>query len=397
MRRTVYGPQHDTWRARVRSFFEAEVVPNYAAWEQSGMPPAEFWPKAGAAGLLGIGVPPEHGGLEGADFKYAAIVSEEMNRAGLAMGGLRVHTDICMPYFLEYATPEQRERWLPGLASGRYVTAIAITEPGAGSDMKAMSTRADVDGDNYVVNGAKTFITNGLGANLVIVCVKTDPRADQPDGSRGARSGEAGRRAADPRKGISLLVVDTDTPGFERGRKLEKIGLRTQDLAELAFTDMVVPRANLLGEENRGFEYLTSNLAQERLSIALNAQAAAASTLARTVEHVQADGNGLASSQAVKFTLAASQVEVDAGQALADQALEAHVAGRLTPSDAAGLKLYATELQGRVTDRCVQLLGPAAYARTTPVGRAFADARVSRIYGGSSEIMKVIVAKAMGL
>ena len=385
MRRTVYKDEHEAFRASVRTFFADQVVPEYASWEQAGKPPASFWPAAGDVGILGIGVPEQYGGLADSTFKHAAVVAEESQHAGLAMGGLRVHTDICMPYFLEYATAEQRERWLPGLTSGKYVTAIAITEPGAGSDMKAMGTRADRDGDHYVVNGAKTFITNGFSANLIIVCVKTDPKAD--------------------RRGISLLVVETDTPGFERGRKLEKIGLRIQDLAELSFTDMVVPAENLLGEENRGFEYLTSNLAQERLSIALNAQAAAASTLRRTLEHVQqrdgipADPTHPAHStdQATKFALAGCQTEVDAGQALADQALEAHVAGELTPADAATLKLYATELQGRVTDRCVQLLGLAGYSRTSPIGRAFADARVSRIYGGSSEIMKVIVAKAMGL
>jgi acyl-CoA dehydrogenase/long-chain-acyl-CoA dehydrogenase len=377
MRRRVYGPEHDRFRATVRSFYEQHVVPGYADWERAGLPPREFWQAAGDTGLLGVGVPEQYGGLPGSTFKHSAIVAEESQRYALAMGGLRVHTDICMPYFLEYASDEQKQRWLPGLASGRYITAIAITEPGAGSDMKAMATRADRDGDHYVVNGAKTFITNGFSANLIIVCVKTDPAAG--------------------RKGISLLVVDTETPGFERGRKLEKIGLRTQDLAELSFTDMAVPVENLLGEENRGFEYLTSNLAQERLSIAMNAQAAAAFTVTRTVEYVLRTTNGLASSQNTKFVLAGCQAEVDAGQAFADQALESHVEGELSPSDAATVKLYATELQGRVTDRCVQLLGPDGYSRSTLIGRAFADARVSRIYGGSSEIMKVIVAKAIGL
>jgi len=377
VRRHVYSAEHEAFRASVRDFFTQEVVPDYPGWERAGKPSAEFWQRAGQRGILGIAVPPEYGGLHGSTFKHAAVVTEEAQRAGLAMGGQRVHTDICMPYFLEYATEEQRQRWLPGLASGRYVTAIAITEPGAGSDMKAMATRAVREGDHYVVNGAKTFITNGLSANLMIVCVKTDPGAG--------------------RRGISLIVVDTDTPGFERGRKLEKLGLRTQDLAELAFNEMVVPAENLLGEENRGFEYLTSNLAQERLSLAINAQAAAAATVARTLEHVRTRGNGLAASQTTKFTLAACQTEVDAGQALADQALEEHADGELTASDAAALKLYATELQGRVADRCLQLLGTDGYARSSPVGRSFTDARVSRIYGGSSEIMKVIVAKAMGL
>jgi alkylation response protein AidB-like acyl-CoA dehydrogenase len=257
------------------------------------------------------------------------------------------------------------------------VSALAMTEPCAGSDMKAMSTRAVRDGDHYVVNGAKTFITNGLSADLVILAVKTDPAAE--------------------RRGISLLVVDADTAGFERGRKLEKIGLRTQDLSELSFTDMVVPCENLLGEENRGFEYLTSNLAQERLSIALNSQAAAVAALDRALAEVTEHGDGPASAQVTKFALAACKADVEAGQALADRALERHVEGELAASDAAIVKLFCTELQGRVTDRCLQLMGPEGYARTSPLGRAFADARVSRIYGGSSEIMKVIVAKAIGL
>jgi alkylation response protein AidB-like acyl-CoA dehydrogenase len=243
--------------------------------------------------------------------------------------------------------------------------------------MKAMSTRALRHGDHYVVNGAKTFISNGLGADLVILAVKTDPAVG--------------------RRGISLLIVEADTPGFERGRKLEKIGLRAQDLAELSFTDMAVPCENLLGEENHGFEYLSSHLPQERLSIGWGSQAAAAAALEHALKEVAARNDGVAASQVAKFTLAACKAEVEAGQALADRAVERHVLGQLSASDAAIVKLFCTELQGRVTDRCVQLLGPRAYARTSPLGRMFADARVSRIYGGSSEIMKVIVAKAMGL
>jgi alkylation response protein AidB-like acyl-CoA dehydrogenase len=373
----VYSQQHEAFREIVRAFFVNELVPEYPAWEAAGRPPRDFWTRAGDVGILGIGVPPEYGGLPDSTFKHSAIVTEEAQRAGLVLGGVRVQTDICMPYFLEYGSDEQRARWMPGLASGELVSAIAMTEPGAGSDMKAMSARAVRDGDHYVVNGAKTFITNGLSANLAIVAVKTDPAAE--------------------RRGISLLVVPAQTPGYERGRKLEKIGLRTQDLAELSFTDMVVPCENLLGEENRGFEYLTSNLAQERLSIALNSQAAAVAALQRALEALRADPSGRGSEQATKFTLAACKAEVEAGQALADRAPERHTEGELTPSDAAIVKLFCTELQGRVTDRCLQLIGPAAYARTSPLGRAFADARVSRIYGGSSEIMKVIVAKAIGL
>src|SRR5918911_3701418 len=232
MRRTVYTEEHEAFREIVRDFFAREVAPEYREWEKDARPPRHFWRRAGELGILGIGIPPQFGGLERSTFKHSAVVTEEAQRAGLALGGVRVHTDICMPYFLEYATEEQQERWLPRLARGEAVTALALSEPGAGSDLKAMSTKAVRDGDHYIVNGAKTFISNGLEADLVILAVKTDR--------------EAGR------KGISILVVEADTPGFERGRSLEKIGLKAQDLSELFFTDMAVPTANLLGEENRG-------------------------------------------------------------------------------------------------------------------------------------------------
>lgn len=371
MRRTVFAAEHEAFRSTVRDVLATEVVPHYAEWEAAGRPPREFWPRAGELGILGIGVPEAHGGMPGSTFKHSAVVTEEVQRAGLALGGIRVHTDICMPYVLEYATDEQQARWLPRLVSGEALSALALSEPGAGSDLKALSTSARREGDVYIVDGGKTFISNGLGADLVIVAVKTD-RA-------------AGRR------GISLLVVDSATPGFERGAKLHKIGQHAQDLSELFFTEMAVPVENLLGEENRGFEYLTSNLAQERLSIGINSQAAAASALARTVEAVGAVG------QHAKFELAACATDVRAGQALVDQALDAHEAGELTPDDAAAVKLYCTELQGRVVDRCLQLHGLSGCARSSTIGRAYADARVSRIYGGSSEIMKVIVAKSLGL
>jgi alkylation response protein AidB-like acyl-CoA dehydrogenase len=376
MRRTVFTEEHEAFRARVREFLAGEVVPEYPEWEKAGRPPRRFWRRAGELGLLGIGIPPELGGLGGSTFKHSAVVTEEAQRAGLALGGLRVQTDICLPYFLEYANAEQRERWLPRLARGEAVVALAMSESGAGSDMKAMSTKAVRDGDHYVVNGAKTFISNGLNADLVILAVKTDPGAG--------------------RRGISLLVAEGDTPGFERGRSLEKIGLKAQDLSELFFNDMAVPAANLLGEENRGFEYLTANLAQERLSIAVNSQAAANAALRHTVD-TMAGSNGGGLQQHAKFEIAACATDVEAGQALVDRALDAHEAGELSAADAAAVKLFCTELQGRVVDRCLQLHGASGYTRSSPVGRAYADARVSRIYGGSSEIMKVIVAKSLGL
>lgn len=366
---------HEAFRATVRAFFTEEVVPDYSRWHVEGRPPRWFWKRCGELGILGIGVPEEYGGRPGSDFRHSALVTEEAQRAGLALGGLRVHTDICMPYFLEYTSEEQKARWLPRLTSGDCVTALAMSEAAAGSDMKAMSTRARRDGDRYIVDGGKTFITNGLSADLVVLAVTTDPAAG--------------------RDGISLVVVDATTPGFQRGRKLDKIGLRTQDLAELFFADMEVPVADRLGEENRGFAYLTGNLAQERLSIALNSQAAAAAALENTLAGL--NGRGAALDQTDKFALAECRVEIAAGQALAERALDAHLSGTLKPDDAAAVKLFCTEMQGRVLDRCQQVLGLAAYDRADPVGQAFADARVSRIYGGSSEIMKVIVAKGMGL
>jgi acyl-CoA dehydrogenase len=380
VRRTLFTQDHDAFREVVRSFFEKEAVPHYAAWEAAGHPPRDFWLQAGELGLLGVQVPEQYGGGGETSFLYNVILTEEAQRAGLALGGVRVHTDICMPYFLDLATDEQQARWLPRLASGEAVAALAMSEPGAGSDVKSLTTRAERDGDCYVVNGSKTFISNGLVADLVILAVKTDPAAG--------------------RDGISLLVAEGDTPGFARGRKLEKIGLKPQDLAELSFTDMRVPVENLLGEQGRGFRYLTRNLAQERLSIAVNSQAAAAQAILTTVAYVRerrAFGTTVASFQNTKFELAACATDVEAGQSLLDRALAAHEAGELTPADAAKVKLFCTELQGRVVDRCLQLHGGYGYILEYPIAKAYADARVSRIYAGSSEIMKTIIAKELGL
>ena len=380
MRRTLFTEEHEAFRKLVRSFYEREAVPHYDTWEAAGHPPREFWRQAGELGLLGIQVPEVYGGGGEETFLYNVVLTEEAQRAGLALGGLRVHTDICMPYFLELASEQQQARWLPRLVTGEAVSALAMSEPGAGSDVKSLATRAVRDGDEYVVNGAKTFISNGLVADLVILAVKTDPSAG--------------------RAGISLLVVEADTPGFSRGRKLEKIGLKAQDLAELSFTDMRVPVENLLGEEGQGFTYLTRNLAQERLSIAVNSQAAAAQAIVTTIEYVQsrqAFGTTVASFQNTKFELAACATEVEAGQALLDRALQAHEDGDLTPADAAKVKLFCTELQGRVIDRCLQLHGGYGYVLEYPIAKAYADARVTRIYAGSSEIMKTIIAKSLGL
>lgn len=373
--RSVFTVEQERFRDTVRRFLNDSVVPEYSTWLADGKPPRRFWKAAAGIGILGIGVPEEFGGMLGSDYRHSVVVTEEIQALGLAIGGLRVQTDICLPYLLHYGSPEQRATWLPRMASGDVVVALGLSEPGAGSDLKAMSTRARRCGDHYVVDGAKTFISNGAAADLVILAVKTDP--------------EAGRR------GISLLLVDTSTPGFARGRKLDKLGLRAQDLAEISFTDMRVSVANLLGQENEGFAYLTSNLAQERLSIAVNSQAAAGAALSWAVEDHQRAGSA---AQEVKFTLAQCAAEVAAGQALIDQALSRHVAGRLGGSDAATAKLYCTELQGRVVDRCLALSHPSTALRSdSRLGNAYLDGRVSRIYGGSSEIMKVIIGQSLGL
>lgn len=372
MRRTVFTDEHEEFRGTVRAFIRDEVVPEYSSWEEAGRPSRRFWRRAGELGILGIGVPGEFGGMAGSSFTHSVVVTEEIQRELLALGGLRVQTDICMPYLLKYSTSHQMDRWLPGIVSGNTVLALGLSEPEAGSDLKSLATRAERDGDEYVVNGSKTFISNGAGADLVILAVKTAP--------------DAGR------DGISLLVVDSRSEGFRCGRSLDKLGLKAQDLAELSFTDMRVPRDNLLGEENHGFAYLTSNLSQERLSIGINSQAAARSALSMTVSML----SELKKDQRAKFDLATSATEADAGQALADASLVALEDGSLTIADAAKVKLFCTEMQGRVTDRCLRLLGPGEFAHHGRIGQAYLDARVSRIYGGSSEIMKVLIAQSLG-
>jgi acyl-CoA dehydrogenase len=376
----LFDDVDDAFRAMVRAFFAEQVVPDYAEWERAGAPPREFWTVAGKLGLLGLQVPEEFGGGGQSSFLFNVILTEESQHAGIALGGLRVHTDIAMPYFLRLANHDQQRRWLPRLVSGDAVAALAMSEAGAGSDVKALATKAIRDGDNYIVNGSKTFISNGATADLIITAVKTDPSAG--------------------RDGLSLLVIEGDSPGLTRGRKLEKLGLKAQDLSELSFDDVRVPAQNLLGKEGCGFGYLTENLAQERLSIAVNSQAAAVKALRDTIEYTKARkafGTTVASFQNTKFELAACATDIEAGQALLDRALLAHENAELSASDAAMVKLFCTELQGRVIDRCLQLHGGYGYMLEYPIARAYADARVSRIYAGSSEVMKVIIAKSLGI
>jgi alkylation response protein AidB-like acyl-CoA dehydrogenase len=333
-------------------------------------------------GFLAMSVPESYGGGGVDDFRFNAVIGEEVQRAGVGGYGLglTLHNDITLPYFLHYCTEEQRERWLPGLASGELVSALAMTEPGMGSDLASMQASAIAQDGCYVVNGTKTFITNGINADLIVLAAKTDPRQRH--------------------EGISLLVIERGMEGFERGRNLEKVGQHAQDTAELFFNDVRVPKENLLGEEGQGFRYLVSNLAQERISIAVSALAAAAAGLEWTLAYARerrAFGQPIGSFQNSRFVLAECRAEVDVAQAYLDRCLGALVAGELGPEEAALAKWWCTEVQGRVLDRCVQLHGGYGYMTEYPIARAWADARVTRIYGGANEIMREIVGRSLGL
>ena len=382
MRRALFEPEHEDFRESFRRFLAKEVAPHHDAWERDGLVPRELFTAAGEHGFVAPQVPEAYGGAGVEDFRFNVVVNEEVSRAGLTgFGlGLTLHNDICLPYFLAYCDDEQKQRWLPGIASGELITAVAMTEPGIGSDLASMSTKAIRDGDRYVVDGAKTFITNGINADLVITAVKTDP--------------------AQRHRGISLLVVEGDTPGFGRGRNLEKLGLHAQDTAELHFAEADVPVANRLGEEGAGFGYLVANLAQERLSIAIAAVAAAAGALEWTLAYVkerQAFGQPVGAFQHSRFTLAEVKTEIDLGQVFLDRCVELLDEDRLSVEDAAEAKWWCTEMQGRVMDRCLQLHGGYGYMTEYPISRAYADARITRIYGGTTEIMKEIIGRSLGL
>ena len=382
MERTLMEPEHRDFRESFRAFMAAHVAADFKQWEERGIVPRELYREAGRRGFLAFEVPPEHGGAGVEDFRFNVVIGEEAHGAGYTgfAAGITLHNDVCLPYFTEYATAPQRERWLPGIASGELLTAIALTEPQTGSDLAGIATRAEPVDGGYLVNGSKTFITNGLNAELVITAVRTSKEE---------------RHA-----GLSLLVIASDTPGFSHGRNLEKIGMHSQDTAELFFEDMFVPSENLLGEEGRGFYQLTSNLPRERLSIAVAAVASAQATLAWTLEYVRtrkAFGKPIGSFQNSRFVLAELHADVTLAQTFVDLCTERLDSGELTPQDAAIAKWWSTELQGRVVDRCLQLHGGYGYMTEYPVARAFMDARVSRIYGGTTEIMKEIVARGLGL
>jgi alkylation response protein AidB-like acyl-CoA dehydrogenase len=381
-RRSIFEDEHDAFRESVARFVAQEIVPNQLRWDADGIVPRDLYTRAGAAGFLAFEVSEALGGAGIRDFRFNAILGEELQYAGVtaAGNGLTLHNDICLPYFIDYCDEAQRQRWLPGVTDGSLIPAIAMTEPNAGSDLAGIATRARRDGEHYVVNGSKTFITSGINADLIIVVARTDPTAG--------------------RRGMSLLVVERDTPGFSRGRNLEKVGQHAQDTAELFFADVRVPASNLLGSEGEGFAYLMSNLAQERLSIAVSALAGAEAALCWTVDHVrarQAFGAPLGALQHTRFALAEALTEIEVTRSFVDECLREHVEERLSAERAAMAKWWCTELQGRVLDRCLQLHGGYGYVTEYPIARAWADARVTRIYGGANEIMKELIGRSMKL
>jgi alkylation response protein AidB-like acyl-CoA dehydrogenase len=382
MDRTLYDSDHRDLGDSFRAFLTKNAAPSYAQWEQDGIVPREFFTAAGRDGFLAFEVPEQYGGAGVTDFRFNAMLHEVgfgMDLAG-AVGGITLHNDICLPYFTSYCNAEQSERWLPGIAGGDYLTAVAMTEPGAGSDLAGISSRAVRTEGGWIVNGAKTFITNGINSDLVVAAVRTN--------------------LEDRHGGLSLLVVERGMEGFERGRNLEKVGLHSADTAEMYFSDVFVPEQNLLGEEGMGFRYLTSNLPQERLSVAITGIVMARTALAHTLEYCKtrnAFGKPIGSFQNSRFVLAELATELEIATVYLDRCVLAHNERALTAVDAAMAKWWCTDLQGRVVDRCLQLHGGYGYMLEYPVARAFVDSRVSRIYAGTNEIMKEIIGRSLGL
>jgi len=380
MEQHLYEPVHEEFRALCREFLTREVTPYHDAWEKAGIVDREIWRKAGATGLLGMDVDEKYGGGGQDDFRFNSVLVEEIVAAGASGLGFGLHNDVVAPYLVQLTTDEQKGRWLPGFCSGDIVTAIAMSEPGAGSDLAGVRTTAVRDGDAYVLNGQKTFITNGELADLVVVVVSTAP--------------------AEGAHGLSLIAVERGMPGFERGRRLEKVGLKANDTAELFFTDCRVPAENLIGTENHGFYHLMANLPRERLGIAVAAVAAAESILAMTLDYVrtrQAFGRPVGSFQHNRFLLAELATEVTIARTFLNHCISEYASGRLTVEDAAKVKWWTTELQNKVADRCVQLHGGYGYMLEYPVAKAWLNSRVQTIYGGTTEIMKEIVGRGLGL
>lgn len=376
--RTIFEQEHDQFRASFADFVANEMSPRFEEWEHAGIMDRQVYAEAAKYGFVGFNFPAEHGGGGVVDFRFNTIIAEELAAANMggAGNGMSLVNDVTAPYFLEYCNDEQAARWMPGLASGELISAIAMTEPGTGSDLAGIRSTAVRDGDDFILNGAKTFITNGINADLVITVCRTNPDAE--------------------RGGLSLLVVERGMDGFERGRNLDKIGQHSADTAELSFSDVRVPAANLLGEPGRALEHLAANLAQERLSLAVMAQGVAAAALGWTVDYVKertAFTKPIASFQNTKFVLAELATEIEVTQPFLDQCVTELNAGTLTPGKAAMAKLWSSELQNRVIDKCLQLFGGYGYMREYPIATAYVDSRISTIYGGTSEIMKTIIAK----
>lgn len=381
MRRDVFTEEHELFREQFKRFAQREIEPKIEQWNERGMTDRETWLAMGAQGFLGAAVSADYGG-SGGDFFYDAIIMEEIAylRAHALM--MSLHSDIVLPYLLTYGTEEQKKKYVPGCVSGEILLGIAMTEPGTGSDLANVQTRAQRQGDHYVLNGAKTFISNGQIGDLFIVVAKTDPDA------RPAHNG------------ISLLLVEADSPGFVRGRKLDKLGLRGQDTSELAFEDCVVPAANLLGKEGRGFRMLMEKLQQERLTIAIASVASCRRSLDDTIAYVKqrhAFGQPIAAFQNTQFKLAELATEVEIGQAFVDKLIAAHVRGDEIVKEVSMAKLWTTDLQKRLTGECVQLHGGYGFMKEYPIAMDYADAAVQSIYAGTNEIMKVIIARRMGL
>jgi len=375
--RTLFSPEHETFRDTVRRFVAEHVSPFHAEWDQAGQVPRALWHEAGRLGLLLCNVPESMGGM-GGDFLHSTILVEEFARAGATGPTFYLHSDIIAPYLVAFGTAEQRQRWLPKMATGEVVTALGMSEPSGGSDLQAMRTRAIREGDDYVINGQKVFITNGHSADLLLLACKTDPQA----------------RA----RGVSLILVETDRPGFTRGRRLDKIGCKAQDTAELFFENLRVPVTNLLGAEGGGFACLMSQLAQERLIQAIRAVASCEAALQWTLDYARDRamfGRTLADFQNTRFQLAELHAEILAQRVFLDRCIGLHCEGALDPDDAAALKLVTTELQGKVMDRCLQFFGGWGYMSEVPIARAFVDARMARIGGGASEVMKQIIGNAL--
>jgi acyl-CoA dehydrogenase len=373
--RTLFSADHDMFRDGVRRFIAKEITPFHNEWEKAGIVPRELWRKAGEAGLLCTNVPEEYGG-PGAGFLYNVVLAEELGRAGATGPGFMVHSDMVATYILTFGTDEQKKKWLPGMVSGELIGALGLTEPDCGSDLKELRTRAVRDGADYVINGQKTYISNGQICDLIVLACKTDPTA-------GAR-------------GVSLIVVETTTKGFERGRRLEKIGFKAQDTSELFFRDMRVPIANRLGAEGTGFKMAMHKLAQERLILSANAVAVSEAALGWTIEYTRgrkAFGKPIAEFQNTRFKVAELTAQVQAARIFVDRCVELAVAEKLDGTDAAMLKLVTTELQCKVVDECLQFFGGYGYMLESPIAHAYIDARVRRITGGSSEVMREIIGR----